>query len=98
MADRARKHVRSDDELRSAENQRKQGDVQGGDADRDARRCRKLKSTTWSRTRESGARSQRPCTAMIATTVTASAARDVTVSRHQLSALERRQMSEVTTP
>ena len=35
---------------------------------------------------------------MIATTVTASAARDVTVSRHQLSALERRQMSEVTTP
>src|SRR4029077_9158428 len=42
VADRARKHVRSDDELRSAENQRKQGDVQGDDADRDARRCRKV--------------------------------------------------------
>ena len=58
----------------------------------------RLKRTTWPRTRGSGVRSQRPGTTITVTIVIAIETTEVIVSRHQLSAVERRQMSEVTTP
>ena len=44
------KHVRSDDEFRSSENQRKQGDIQETMPIATLAVVAKLKSTTWSRT------------------------------------------------